>query len=291
MSTELDWNESYYFNFFDMKEGLTAFMRIGNKPNRNEKSVFLFVMNKNGVFGLRNNEPCDENKTTCSGLKFVEKDGVWKITYNGPLFDMSKEPAPIMSSLDIDWKPVNPLMDYHDCVDAKGAALSAQTASEHFEQFGIATGKITIGDYSCDVQATGERDKSEGVRDWGAPKMWLWLNSVHGTDLGWDATKLSTQMGDVDAGYVGTKDSNDPIVKIDVELKYNGDIPSGYDMTMTGKSGKKYVVKAEILKHAQLPMQGSKDMMLIETISKTTIDCHPMPGFGIAEFLVPAKRQ
>ena len=40
MSTELDWNESYYFNLFDPKQGVTGFMRIGNKPNRNEKSVF-----------------------------------------------------------------------------------------------------------------------------------------------------------------------------------------------------------------------------------------------------------
>ena len=289
MSTELDWNESYYFNFFDKKEGLTAFMRIGNKPNRNEKSVFLFVMNRNGVFGLRNTEPCDENKKMCSGLKFEEKDGAWRITFNGPLFDMSKEPVPIMSSLDICWNPVNPVMDYHDCVDEKGAAMSANTASEHFEQFGVATGKIVIGDYSCQVDATGERDKSEGVRDWGSPKMWLWLNSVYDKDLGWNATKLSTQMGDVDAGFVGTKDSNDPVIKIDVELEYNGNLPAGYTMKMTGKSGKTYDVKAKILKHAQLPMQGSKDMMLIETISETVMDGRT--GYGIAELLVPAQRQ
>jgi hypothetical protein len=287
MSTELDWNESYYFNLFDAKEGLTAFMRIGNKPNRDEKSVFLFVMNKNGIFGLRNTEKCDENRTMCSGLRFEEKDGVWKITYNGPLFDMSKEPAPIMSSLDLTWDPVNPLMDYHDCVDAHGAALSSKTASEHFEQFGVVSGKITVGDCSFDVDATGERDKSEGVRDWGSPKMWLWLNSVYGKDLGWNATKLSTEMGDVDAGYVGTKDSNDPIVKISADLQYNDGMPSGYKMTMTGKSGKVYQVDAKILKSAQLPMQGSKDMMLIETISQTTMDGRV--GFGIAEFLIPAK--
>jgi hypothetical protein len=94
-------------------------------------------------------------------------------------------------------------------------------------------------------------------------------------------------MGDVDAGYVGTKDSNDPIVKISADLQYNDGMPSGYKMTMTGKSGKVYQVDAKILKSAQLPMQGSKDMMLIETISQTTMDGRV--GFGIAEFLIPAK--
>ena len=289
MSTELDWNESYYFNFFDPKAGATAFMRIGNKPNRNEKSVFLFVMNRKGVFGLRNAVPCDDDRKSCCGLRFEEKDGNWKITYKGPLFDVSKEPAPIMSELDIDWNPVNPVMDYHDCVDAHGAELSAKTASEHFEQFGIATGKITIGDDSFTIRATGERDKSEGVRDWGSPKMWLWLNSVYGEDLGFNATKLSTQMGDVDAGFVGTKDSNDPVVKISIDISYNGNIPSGYTMKMTGKSGKTYDVEAKILQHALLPMQGSKDMLLVETISETKYEGRT--GYGIAEFLVPAKKE
>jgi hypothetical protein len=194
-----------------------------------------------------------------------------------------------MSSLDIDWNPVNPVMDYHDCVDERGAALSAKTASEHFEQFGVVTGTIKVGDDVFNIEATGERDKSEGVRDWGSPKMWLWLNSVYGTDLGWNATKLSTQMGDVDAGFVGTKDSNDPVMKIDVDISYEGSMPKSYVMTMTGKSGKKYDIEAKILQSAQLPMQGSKDMLLIETISQTTYEGRT--GFGIAEFLVPAKRE
>ena len=288
MSTELDYNESYYFNFHDQKSGLTAFMRIGNKPNRDEKSVFLFMIEKDRVCGIRNAVACDDDKTFCSGLRFMNEGGLWHISYQGPLFDVaSKEPVPLMSSMDVIWKPVNPEMDYHDCVDAKGAALSAQTASEHFEQFGLAQGKVVIGDRSYDVDATGERDRSEGVRDWGAAKMWMWLNSVYGDDVGFNATKLCTPMGDVDAGYVGSKDSNDPVVRIDIDVRYDGQIPSGYTMVMKGKSGKEYSVEAKIIRHAALPMQGSKDMLLVETISETVMDGRT--GYGIAEFLVPLK--
>ena len=53
MSTELDYNESYYFNLHDNENGVTAFMRIGNKPNRNEKSLFLFLIEKDRVCGIR----------------------------------------------------------------------------------------------------------------------------------------------------------------------------------------------------------------------------------------------
>ena len=288
MNDDLEWNMSYYFNLHDQKNGVTAFMRIGSKPNKDEKSVFLFVIEKGRVCGIRNAVPCDDDRRSCSGLSFIEGDGQWRLRYGGPLFDMaSKEPVPVISSMDIVWKPVNPLMDYHDCVDARGAQMSAKTASEHFEQFGLATGRISIGDASYDIEATGERDYSEGVRDWGSPKMWLWLNSVYGESKGFNATKLSTQAGDVDAGYVGTEKSNDPVVKIDVEIGYDGSLPSSYVMTMHCKSGAKHDVKARILRHAQLPMQGSKDMMLIETISETEME--GMKGYGIAEFLVPVR--
>ncbi|AGI47752.1 hypothetical protein TALC_00756 [Thermoplasmatales archaeon BRNA1] len=290
MNNHPEWNESYYFNLHDHSNGVTAFMRIGNKPNKDEKSMFLFLIEKDRVCGMRNAVPCDGEHKACSGLKFELENGVWHISYQGPLFDTaSKEPSPIMSSMDLMWKPVNPEMDYHDCVDEKGAALSAQTASEHFEQFGIVTGKIVCGDRTYGIDGTGERDKSEGVRDWGAPKMWLWLNSVYGKDAGFNATKLCTQMGDVDAGYFGTENSNDPVVKIDIDISYGKGIPAGYDMVMHGKSGKEYAVKAKVIGHATLPMQGSKDMMLVETISETVMDGRT--GYGIAEFLVPAPKQ
>ena len=285
MSEELDWNESYYFNLHDRSSGVTAFMRIGSKPNRDEKSVFLFVIEKGRVCGMRNAVPCDDDRLSCSGLRFEEADSVWHISYDGPLFDVKAErPAPIASSMDLEWRPVNPLMDYHDCVDNEGEAMSARTASEHYEQFGTVSGRISVGEASYEIDATGERDKSEGVRDWGAPKMWMWLNSVYGKDTGFNATKLCTDAGDVDAGYVGTAESNDPVVKIEADVRYEDGIPSWYSLCMRGKSGKKYDIEGKILAHAVLPMQGSNDMLLIETISETAMDGRR--GYGIAEFLV-----
>ena len=290
MNDNPEWNESYYFNLHDHSNGVTVFMRIGNKPNKDEKSIFLFVIEKNRVCGMRNAVPCDGDKTSCCGLSFEKKEDVWHIVYNGPLFATAAEkPVPLVSCMDIEWRPVNPEMDYRDCVDAHGTALSASTASEHYEQFGIVRGKLCINDLSYDISATGERDKSVGVRDWGASKMWMWLNSVYGDDVGFNATKLCTAYGDVDAGFYGTAQSNDPVVKIDIEVSYDGNMPAGYDMTMHGKSGKTYAVKAKILGKAVLPMQGSKDMLLVETVSETVMDGRT--GYGIAEFLIPAQKQ
>ena len=47
MNDNPEWNESYYFNLHDHSNGVTVFMRIDNKPNKDEKSIFLFVIEKN----------------------------------------------------------------------------------------------------------------------------------------------------------------------------------------------------------------------------------------------------
>ena len=57
-------------------------------------------------------------------------------------------------------------MDYMDCVDEKETEMSSNVASEHYEQFGKATGRIEIDDESFDIEALGERDLSLGIRAW-----------------------------------------------------------------------------------------------------------------------------
>ena len=79
MNDNPEWNISYYFNLYDQKNDVTAFMRIGSKPNKDEKSVFLFVIDKGRVYGLRNAVPCDEDRRSCSGLTFAEENGVWSV--------------------------------------------------------------------------------------------------------------------------------------------------------------------------------------------------------------------
>jgi hypothetical protein len=288
MSEEKDWSESYYFNFYDERKDLTAFMRIGSKPNRDEKEMFLFLMGKDFKIGMRAKIPCGTDRCEAAGLRFSEEKGGWRLTYRGKLYDASgASQEASQAEMDILWTAKNPLMDYHQCVDGRGAALSAKVSSEHFEQFGRAVGSISIDGINMSINGSGERDRSEGVRDWGSPQMWMWLNSVYGDD-GFNATKLVTGRGDVDAGYFCTGGKNDPVIKADIVPDLSTGVPKGYSMELTGKSGRTYSVKAEVMHFIILPMNGSKDMLLIESISRTVWE--GKTGFGVAEFLVPSPR-
>lgn len=278
-----EWNESYYFNFHDKNNDLTAFMRIGNKVNKNEKSMFFYLMSPKIMAGIKLEIPCDNEPLNIAGLSYEKiESGKWKLKYNGSIFNpLSKTEFKIM--MDIQWESLNPVMDYVDCVDEKQAQMSSNVASEHYEQFGKATGIIEIDDEIFEIEGLGERDLSRGVREWGSPKMWVWINSEFSENEAFNITKLSVEEGDIDAGYFYVNSINEPLIKSDIDLKFDNGLPSKFQMILFDKNGSKYPVKGEVIRFGMILVD--EKMVLIETLSK--YDWEGKEGYGVAEFLVP----
>ena len=286
MKDHIEYNESLYFNYHDEGNDLTAFMRIGNKPNKDEKSMFFVVMTPERTYGFRQTTHCDGDPDSIGGLTFKRSDsGTWALSYRGVVVDMgAAQPVPIPATMDIEWKSQNPEMDYKRCVNEEQAEMSSKVASEHLEQFGIADGTLVIGEESYTIHGTGERDSSAGVRDWGSPRMWAWINSVFMEKEAFNITKLSTDMGDVDAGYFYIDGDNRPLNQVSIDLRYEGGMPSSFTLSMKDMSGSSYDVDGKVKRYAMLPMGNNNEMMLVETISEY-IWCGKK-GYGIAEFLV-----
>jgi hypothetical protein len=279
-----EWNESNYFNFHDNKNDLTGFMRIGNKVNKNEKSMFFYLMSPMMIAGINLETPCDDNPLNIGGLDFRETEsGKWKLKYNGSIFNPTdKVPTEFKVNMDLVWEALNPIMDYIDCVDEKQVEMSTNVASEHYEQFGKAVGKIEINQESYDIEALGERDLSLGVRQWRSPKMWMWINSEFSRDEAFNITKLSVDEGDIDAGYFYIDSENKPLIKSDIDIEYKNGIPSKFSMILSDKNGSHYHVDGEVIRFGMIPVDG--EMILIETLSK--YHWNDKEGHGVAEFLV-----
>lgn len=290
MNGNPEWNESMYFNFHDERNDITAFMRIGNKPNKDEKSMFFFVMNKDIIAGMRTTGPCDDDKWSSGGLEFIDiGNDKWRLIYNGPIFDTStKPPKQVMLEMDVEWESLNKPMDYRDCVDERKTQMSADVASEHYEQFGHVVGTMKIDDETTIIDSYGERDKSIGVRDWGSPKMWMWINSQYEGKEAFNISKLTVDKGEVDAGYFHANGRNNPLNAADIKVNYKEGVPCCYSMKLFSIDGKEYPVEGSIIRFAMLPFGGSKQMVLIESIAETK--WNGKKGFGIAEFLVPLHR-
>ena len=279
-----EWNESYYFNFHDKSNDLTAFMRVGNKINKNEKSMFFFIMSPKLVAGIKLETPCDNKPLDIAGLKYKELEkGKWELKYDGSIFDpLSKVQKEFKVKMDVVWEALNPVMDYVNCVDEKQAELSSNVASEHYEQFGKASGKIKIDKDTFDINALGERDLSRGIRAWESPKMWMWINSEFSEDEAFNITKLSVEEGDIDAGYFHIDSVNEPLIRSEIDLEYSNGLPSNFNMNLFDKKGSKYTVAGEVVRFGLIPVDDN--MLLIETISKYIWE--NKEGYGVAEFLI-----
>ena len=280
-----EWNESYYFNFHDKNNDITAFMRIGNKVNKNEKSMFFYLMSPKMIAGIKLETPFDNETLNMAGLDFQEIDsGKWNLKYDGTIFNpLAKVPTEYKVKMDINWEALNPVMNYINCVDEKQVSMSSNVASEHYEQFGKAVGIIEIDNEIFEIEALGERDLSIGVREWGSPKMWMWINSEFSHDEAFNITKLSVDEGDIDAGYFYINSVNEPLLKSDIDVKFNSGIPSKFSMNLFDKKGSKYSVTGEVIRFGMIPVD--ERMILIETLSKYNWD--GKEGYGVAEFLVP----
>ena len=63
-------------------------MRIGNKINKNEKSMFFYLMSPTMTAGIKLETPCDDEPLSIAGLEYEEmKTGQWRLQYNGPIFN------------------------------------------------------------------------------------------------------------------------------------------------------------------------------------------------------------
>jgi len=277
-----EWNESYYFNFHDKNNQLTAFMRIGNKVNKDEKSMFFYLMTPTISGGIKIEKPLDNEPWNIAGLEYQELESdKWRLKYDGPIF--TSPDTKIDVKMDVIWRALNPPMDYKDCVNPKQVEMSSNVASQHFEQFGRALGIIDIEQQQYSISGYGERDLSRGIRDWGSPKMWMWINSQFSPTEAFNITKLSVEEGDIDAGYFHINKVNQPLIRSDINVEFIKGIPRKFNMKLYDKKGREYQVAGEVLRYVKVPVD--EEMILIETLSLYQWD--NMEGYGIAEFLIP----
>lgn len=286
MNTEhLDFNHSRYFNFHDQRTDITGFMRIGMKPNRGQKSLFFFLMIGQEVVGIKSDSPMDNDAFQCLGMEFLPLgDEHWQIRYQGPLYDRQGQPRNV--DMDIRWRPMHPEFDYRRCAGEAEAEISASVASEHYEQFGSLKGTLDIDGNLIDINGMGERDRSIGVRDWGSPKNWLWINAQFSETEAFNLTQLVMEAGKVDCGFLHYGEISRPLRSIRSEVVQNGERnPTSFRLHLEDQDGWLYEVEGEVRKRAEMPFEGAdgSKAVIVETLAEYR--WAGRRGYGIAEFM------
>ncbi|MCK4247568.1 MAG: hypothetical protein KAX04_03420 [Methanomicrobia archaeon] len=289
-STHREWNESFYFNCYDKKNDICAFMRIGLKPNKNEKSMFCFFMMPDGSLrGTKDQESYENNELRVKNLQFdlLVPEKKWHLTFSGMMKTPIKEHKSEFVSFSLDFESINKIFDYRECVSKTKEKISQRVVSEHLEQFGRVNGTLTIGKKEYHLNGLGERDHSWGVRDWNAPKMWIWLTCQVSESCAFNVTKLVMDEGEVDAGFIHINGKNIPLARVVIDTEYEKDTsPKSFTVALKDKNGDLYNIEAQILKKALLPFTGENGTLSVmhETLAEYVFD--GKIGYGIAEYLV-----
>ena len=285
-----EWNESFYFSFYDKKNDICAFMRIGLKPNKPLKNMFCFFMLPDGSYiGLKDDEKYENDSLVAKNLSFhkIQPEKKWNLTFDGKLLNFANG-KPVEVSFDFDFESLNSIFDYRDCVSGIKEKISQSVASEHLEQFGKANGNLKVGNNQYSIDGLGERDHSWGVRDWNAPKMWIWLTCQFSEESALNVTKLTVSEGEVDAGFININGENIPLMKATIDTVYSKDgSPVKFTMDLLDKKGDLHKVNAKIIKNVKLPFtsgDGKKQSIMHETLSE--YEMNGEIGYGIAEYLI-----
>jgi hypothetical protein len=238
--------------------------------------------------------PFDGPAVQAKGLRFdvLEPGRRWRLSFTGGMERTTERKARKSHvEFDLQFEGLNDVFDYRECVSGPGEQASREVASEHLEQAGKVSGRLSTGLDDFAISALGERDHSWGVRDWGAPKGWTWLTCQFSESHALNLTKLVTDQGTVDAGFVFIDGRNLPVVRADLNVNadFDRNIKS-FDMTLHDSEGGAHKVFGSVMRKVDLhhrSREGRSLATMNESLARYTVA--GKIGYGIAEFLQRAE--
>ena len=220
-SGESNFNESAYYNFYDRKNRVGGFVRMGNRPNEGnaEMTVCVYLPDNSVGFMFKRPEISNNEAHSAGGLKFevVKPFEHHRVSYQGKLC-MLKNPLemaePTVAFKNNPYAACELRLDYYGTAPGWGGELREKSASGweslkpsgdatqqfakgHLEQLGHATGTLKIDGTAYDFKfdGLGLRDHSWGPRYWQAPWYYRWLTGNVGADFGFMGSRVARRDG------------------------------------------------------------------------------------------------
>jgi hypothetical protein len=250
-TSESNFNESAYYNFYDRKNRVGGFARLGNRPNEGnaEMTVCVYLPDNTVGFMFKRPEITNNEAHQAGGLKFevVKPFEHHRVSYSGKLC-MLKDPLqmaePTTAFKSNPYAACELRLDYYGVAPGWGGELREKTASGwespkptgdptqqfakgHFEQHGHALGTLKIegSSYDFKIDGLGLRDHSWGPRYWQAPKYYRWLTMNFDEGLGAMATVTMNRDGtEHPGGFISRKgNQNQNITQVSIETDFAGE--------------------------------------------------------------------
>lgn len=307
-----NYNESMYFNAFDSRSGVGAWMRLGNRPNEGHAEMSCCVYLPDSTVGFMYARPKIDNnhRMDAGGLRLdvVEPFKRLHARYAGELLmlknphDMANPSAAFKTnpkrtaSLDLEFEGVSPMYG-GEIVGMDGAPLvldpQRATLRGHTEQHMAVRGHITVGETRFDIQdGTGYRDKSWGPRHWHNFYWYRWLPVNFGRDFGVLLAINGRQDGPpVVSGNVLRKGVYEPVLDASLNAEWGEDHYHRSFVVQLRTAERTYALHARV--RALLPLRHRSppgcdpDTYTRITEALTEYSCEGRTVIGMSEFCDP----
>lgn len=159
------WSQSYYFNFYDPSNGVGGFLRIGVLENVKQSNVWV-VLFKEGKPAY--NRICAESPYTPDRMDTGLEVAGLRFSSVVPLQKARLEFSDSDLTMDLMFESLHPMADAIAMARNEAGTLRQTVAAAHLEGPGRVCGTLNLRGSRFDVNGTGFRDISWGVRNWDA---------------------------------------------------------------------------------------------------------------------------
>jgi hypothetical protein len=186
------WRESYYFQFVDFTQKIGGYHGPGYRPVKGYTGVLHLLWG----FGQPTLVATEKGTYTTHDAvhpvggfewEIIEPLKTWRIRFDGRLNDAGLDPAlPVESVVGLADAPGATVDVAYDLIfDRDKPAYLYDENPEwdglfdgHIDEVGTVKGTLRIGDRTVEVDGRGSKDHSWGVRDWGKPRGWRWVDML-----------------------------------------------------------------------------------------------------------------
>ena len=304
LGPEPNFNESMYFNFFDTREKLGGFVRLGNRANEGqaEMTVCLYLPDGRVLFSFKRPSIADNDAFDAGGLRFevVEPAQKLRTVYEGSVIELA-EPRDMADPkrafggspkrrvrLDLLHDAVGPMYGHSGSSD-EDVPAEQQFAKAHYEQHMHVTGTLDIEGEQLAIDGYGLRDHSWGPRYWQAIHSYEWLTMNFGPDLGAmvsviqrDAEGAKVRRG----GVLIRGDELVPIVdaRIEADFEENGLYHRTVRATVETEDGEELSITGEV--QGFIPLRNRRSGLQTHIgEGMTRWKLGDREGYGLSEFL------
>ncbi len=299
---EPNFNESAYYNFFDMAKGLGGFVRIGNRVNEGyaEVTLCLFLPEGKVVFNFLRPPISSNEAFEAGGMKFevlepfrrhrTIYDG-WAIYLEDPY--LLADPGLAFRTcprrqvrLELVHEAIGPV--YGTTSGERGVESPEQAfARAHFEQHMAVQGTLAIDEQVYSLQALGLRDHSWGPRYWQAIPWYRWLTCSFSPELGIMVNVTCRPDGTVarHAVVVRGPEHLEQTREVELEAQYQEGTPYPKAMrAVLHLPGEDLVIDGVVRGFVPLRNRRAGHVTSIGE-AMTEYRCGSLVGYGIAEYL------